>query len=320
MNVQGPRGLLTLAFLFGAAAAQHGLCAQAAPPSAATVAQAECRWAPGVYKLGEPVPLAILLPLDASDFFLTGLPAVGSEWASGRVREVKQEKPPSYPGTLEITLTVQLFAVGEVALPPVLVSVNTAEGAKTYQAEPPPVKIQPSLEEKADAPPPAQVLPFPAPGPWGWVIAGMVLCAALAAGAAWLLKRLRKGPALPPAPQVADPDAWIRREVERLLAGGVEPAFRYGALSRSLREYLEIKTGLPFPDWTTAEIRLGLDPVRRLDGEPGRGLVQVLALCDQVKFARYAPPADEEALVRPRVATLLEALRRPEPAQPREAA
>jgi len=289
-------------------------------PAPSPVANAECRWAPGLYKLGEPVPLEIRLPLDTADFFLTGLPTTGTEWAAGRVRAVSQEKPGSFPGTLAVTVSVQLFAVGEVTLPPILVSVNTGGGARTYQVAPPAVKIQATLEANAPAPPPAQVLPFPAPGPWGWVIGGLVLLAALAALGAWLLKKARRGPLLPPAPQVADPDAWIRREVERLLAGGVDPAFRYGALSRSLREYLGIKTGLPFPDWTTAEIRHGLDPVPRLSGDTGNGLVQVLALCDQVKFARYVPAPEDEAHVRPRVAAVLAALSRPEPAASGEAA
>lgn len=302
------RGVALAALLLPLAAA-----AQQAPT-------AECRWAPGVHTLGQPVELEVRLPVQESDFFLTGLPKAGTDWGAARVREVSQTPPPGFPGTATVTLTVQLFAVGEVSLPTFLVAVNTGGGARAFEATPPPVAVKATLEEGAAAPPPAQVLPFPEPFPWSWVIGGLLALAALGAAGAWLLKKARVGPVLPPPPQVADPDAWIRAEVARLLSGGVEPAFRYGALSRSLREYLQIKTELPFPDWTTAEIRRNLGGVGRLEGEAGLGLLQTFALCDQVKFARHLPSPEEEAQVRPRVEAALAALRRPEPKAAGEAA
>lgn len=281
---------------------------------------AECRWAPGVYTLGQPVELEVLLPVREADFFLTGLPKAGAEWGPARVREISQRPPAGAAGTLTVTLTVQPFTVGEMQLPAILVAVNTASGASPFEVSPPPLPVKATLEEGAAAPPPAQVLAFPEPFPWGWIIGGLLAVTALAAAGAWFLKKARVGPTLPPPPQVADPDAWIRAEVARLLAGGVEPAFRYGALSRALREYLQIKTELPFPDWTTAEIRRNLSQVRRLEGETGLGLLHTFALCDQVKFARHLPSPEEEAEVRPRVEAALAALRRPEPKAAGEAA
>lgn len=287
------------------------LAAPQAPP-----ANAECRWAPGLYSLGEPVVLEVRLPLEGPDFFLTGIPAVGTDWAAARVASSSQETPTHYPGTLMLSLKLQLFAVGEVTLPPVLFSVNTASGAKSFLVGPPPIPVKASLKEGEVAPPPAQVIPYPEPGLWGLFFLGLVLLAILGAAGAFLLKRMRQSAALPTPPQKLDPDAWIRAEVSRLLGSGVEAAFRYGALSRCLREYLEIKTELPFPDWTTHEIRAYVDRVPRLDDETARGLVRLLVLCDQVKFARYLPSAEEERAVRPVVDAVLSAMLRPEPSAP----
>lgn len=303
------------ALLCAVFAALLGVGAWSADPS-----PAECSWTPGLYALGDPVVLEAKLPVDSPNFFLTGLPPTGTDWAAARVVTSAQSPPPQFPGTLTLSLTLQLFEVGEVTLPPILLSVNTSGGAKSYLLAPPPLPIKAMLKEGEAAPPPAQVLPYPKPGIWGFLLAALALLAALGAAGAYLLKRMRQPTALPPPPQKVDPDAWIRAEVNRLLGSGVDPAFRYGALSRCLREYLEIKTGLPFPDWTTAEIRASVDRVPRLDDDTARGLVRLLALCDQVKFAKHLPASEEEQAVRPAVDALLAAMRRPEPAAPEKVA
>ncbi len=313
--------LAALAWAALAGAAQAQAAPAASPPSAAPPPAAEARWTPGVYTLGQEIPLEVTLPVDSADFFLTGLPPDGGDWGPARLRGTRQEKPASFPGTLRLTLTVQLFGVGEVGLPPLLLSVNTASGARTFAVGPPPVKIQGSLPEGAGPPPPAQALPFPEPGPWRWAIPALLALAAAGAGLAWYLRRRRlRAATLPPAPQVLDPDAWIRAEVARLLASPGDAAPRYAALSKCLRDYLQIKTGKPFPDWTTSEIRRALRDLPRLSGDEGRELAWVLALCDQVKFAKYRPAPEEEGQIGPRVHGALEALLRPVPETPEEAA
>lgn len=289
--------------------------AEPAPP-----ANAECRWTPGLYSLGDPVVLDVKLPVESADFFLTGLPPAGTDWAAARVVSSRQEQPASFPGMLTLSITLQVFDIGEVALPPVLFSVNTSGGAKPFLVQPPPLQVKALLKEGDGPPPAAQVVAYPKPGLWGVFLLGFAVLAALAAAAGLLLKRMRQPAALLPPPQKLDPDAWIRAEVARLMGSGVEPAFRYGALSRCLREYLEIKTGLPFPDWTTHEIRASMDRVPRLDDDAARALVRLLVLCDQVKFARYLPASDEEQAVRPALDAVLSAMRRPEPAAPEKVA
>ncbi len=273
----------------------------------ATAPSAACGWAPGVYTLGQPVVLEISLPADGPSYFLTGLPAAGEEWGAARLRSVKTVEPSSYPGQIQVSAELQVFAVGDVTLPARFVSVNTASAVKTFTIAPPAIKIQRMLQEGAAPPPPAGLLPLPAPFPWGWVIAGVVLLFAALSLAIWLVRRRARPAALPPPPRILDPDAWIRGEVERLLSSAQDASARYAALSKVLREYLEIKTGLPFPDWTTSEARGAAFSLRRFEGEPSLALVWALSLCDQVKFAKYHPTPEEEAAIRPRIAAVIEA-------------
>ncbi len=298
----------TLASCFLAAAVlcivQSAVLAQApaAAPSAA------CSWTPGVYTLGQPVVLEISLPVDNPSFFLTGLPAAGEEWGPAILRSIKTSGPSSFPGDALVKAELQVFAVGDVTLPARLISVNTSSAAKTFSAAPPPVKIQRMLKEGAAPPPPAGLLALPAPFPWNWVVLGALLLAAAVILSVWLIRRRKTRPtALPAPPRVLDPDAWIRAEVERLLGSAGDATARYAALSKVLRDYLEIKTGLPFPDWTTYEAKRAAGDMPKFSGEPALAVGSFLSLCDQVKFAKYVPAKEEEASLRPKIAAIIEA-------------
>lgn len=284
------------------------------PQTPSSEMKASCNWTPGVYTLGQPVILEILLPAESSSYFLTGLPAVGEEWGAARLRSITATPPSSYPGEIQVKAEMQIFAVGDVTLPPRLVAVNTASAAKTFTAAPPPLKIQAMLKEGEAPPPPAGLLSLPEPFPWGFVLLGIVLLVAALSLVFWLVRRRARPAALPPPPRVLDPDAWIRGEIERLLASTGDATARYSAISRVLREYLEIKTGLPFPDWTTSEAKRASLEMPRFEGEPGIALGWVLSLCDQVKFAKYIPSAEEEAALRPKATAIIEAAMRQEAA------
>lgn len=286
----------------------------ALPQAPAATPAASCSWTPGVYTLGQPVILKIALPAESSSYFLTGLPAVGDEWGPARLSSITTTQPSSFPGEIQVKAEMQIFGVGDVTLPPRLIAVNTASAAKTFAAAPPPIKIQAMLKEGAAPPPPAGLLSLPEPFPWGFVLLGVVLLIAVLSLVFWLVRRRARPAALPPPPRILDPDAWIRSEVERLLASTGDATARYSAISRVLREYLEIKTELPFPDWTTSEARRASLDMPRFEGEPGIALGWVLSLCDQVKFAKYIPAAEEEAALRPKATAIIEAAMREEPA------
>jgi hypothetical protein len=283
----------------------------------------ECRWAPGVYHLGDPVQLEVKIPLRSEDFFLTGEPAAGDEWGPARVIRAERKIPEHFPGTLAMTYTLQVFDVGPVTLPPADVSVHFSKTAVPYEIKPPGLQIQPLLKGPAKAPPPpAAPLPFPAPSPWLLYFAAALL--AVGAGASiliWARRKRKPLRALPQKPSLrqTDPDAWFQEELKRIFGMEAPADSRYAALSRVLREYLCIKTGLPFPDWTTHEASRALYRVQRLEGEAGHSLLRALSLCDTIKFARHQPTDLENSEARHDFETVARSLSAPPPEKESEA-
>ena len=280
--------LIVLSFLLALVPA---LCFAAPAPLAV-------RWTPGVYHLGNLVPLEIPLPVRSPDFYLEGGLSEGHDWGKARISRVLQVPPSSYPGDLTLKVTVQVFDTGDVQLPPLSLQVHTANGVDTYSISVPPVKITPLLPA-GDQPQPAPAGPLsvPFPFPWVYVVAALAGLAALVVLLALLVRRARRrrgGPAVKPSLKELDPDLWIRREVERLFRSDLDPPMRYEALSTSLRDYLESTFRRPFLEWTSSEIAAALPSMPRLSGDPGERLMSVFRLCDRVLFARYAPTAEDE--------------------------
>ena len=119
-----------------------------------------------------------------------------------------------------------------------------------------------------------------------------------------------------PSLRETDPDAWIKAELERLFRQAIPPSERYAAASNRIRDYLEIRFGLPFLEWTSGEVREGFDQVPGLPERAAANLVSALGFCDLVVFARHAPSADEEAAFASGIVTALSSL----PPRVREAA
>ncbi len=258
----------------------------------------EGRWTPGVYHLGNLVPLEIPLPVESPDFYLEGGLSEGHDWGKARIARVLQVAPSSYPGDLTLKVTVQVFDTGDVQLPPLSLQVHTAKGVDTYSISVPPVKITPLLPA-GDQPQPAPAGPLavPFPFPWVYVVAAIAGLAALAMLLALLVRRTRRRSTrstVKPSLKELDPDLWIRREVERLFRSDLDPATRYEALSTSLRDYLESTFRRPFLEWTSAEIAAALPSIPGIPGDSGDRLMSVFRLCDRVLFARYAPTTDDE--------------------------
>ena len=290
----------------------------AAPPAKALPA----RVAPGVYHLGSKIPFQIILPLGTPAYFLEGDLVEGAGWGpDARIASVKQSPPTAFPGSLVLDVEVQVFATGAVALPPLPLTLRTGGQPQTFKISVPPMAITPLLPAGTQPEPPAAaVLALPRPLPWGWFLLALA-GALIAAAMGWRLYRRRKLAELPgPAPSLrdTDPDRWILDEVNSLFLASLQPEERYTKLSRRLRDYLEIKTGQPFLEWTTSEVQRGL---ARMDGLPSglvTDLMGVLALCDWAAFARYRPERPEEDDAKVRTLRFLAAFR--SPPEPREGA
>lgn len=277
------------------------------------------RWTAGVYHLGDRVPLQVLVPVQSDAFFLDGDFVEGADWGDARIARLVQRPPSAFPGSLALEAEVQVFATGEVTLPRLRLSVHTADKVQAYSIAVAPLAIAPLLPPgNPPRPAPAAPLALPAPFPWPWLVLGLGLAAA---ALLVLLRWLRHGnerPAAalpPPGLRETDPDRWVREECERLFRGAVPAPLRYGALTVLLRDYIEIKSGLPFLEWTTTEVHRGCHRLPALSGAPTTDLMGVLALCDGVLFARYIPEAAEEDEAKERAGRLIAALAQPSPAE-----
>jgi hypothetical protein len=285
---------------------------EAASPAAKPI---PARLAPGVYHLGSKIPMQIALPLGTPAYFLEGDLVEGAGWGpEARIASVKQSPPTSFPGSLILNVEVQVFATGAVALPPLPLTLRTGGQPQIFKISVPAFAITPLLPADAQTEPPAAaVLALPRPLPWGWFLLGLA-AALIVAALGWRVYR-RRG--LPEKSKQArslrdtDPDRWILDEVNGLFLASLQPEERYTKLSRRLRDYLEIKTGQPFLEWTTSEVQQGLARMEDLPPGSATDLMGVLALCDWAAFARYRPERTEENDAKVRALRFLAAVRSP---------
>lgn len=297
---------LGLLLLFPAAAAQKS-----------PQAEIHGRWTPGVYHIGNLVPLEIPVPVQSSDFYLEGKVTEGAEWGEGRIARLLQVHPTAYPGTLTLKIEVQIFDTGAVQLPPTELQVHTATGVHAFTVLVPPVKITPLLPPgDQPQPAPAELISVPFPFPWLYVAAALAALLLVCLCLFTLIRRARRRRGQvkeKPGLRELDPDLWIRREVERLFRTELDPPRRYEALSTNVRTYLEIKFQRPFLEWTSAEIQEGCSVIQRLSGAPAGDLMSVFRLCDAVLFARYAPTRDDERRAMEAIVRVIETVSAPTP-------
>lgn len=295
------------------------LALQASLPAARSLSG---RVAPGVYHLGSKIPMQIALSLSTPAYFLEGDLVEGAGWGpDARIASVKQSPPASFPGTLVLDVEVQVFITGAVTLPPMPLILRTGGQPQAFTVLAPAFTVTPLLPSGAQPEPPAAaVLALPRPVAWGWFVVALT-AALIVAAFAWRWIRRRN---LPERPKQAaslrdtDPDRWILDEVNGLFLAPLEPRARYTELSQRLRDYLEIKTGLPFLGWTTSEVQRGLARMERLPPGSATELMGVLALCDWAAFARYRPERAEENDAKVRALRFLAAAK--SPPLPREGA
>jgi hypothetical protein len=207
----------------------------------------------------------------------------------------------SRPGELALTLTPE--DTGELEIPAFEVRFRSAAGTERLVAVAP-VKttiasVLPKGDEGlADLKGPVDL---PVPIPWRAILLAALGTLAVAA-ALWyagrLWKRARNESAKPEdiLPPGMTADVWVRQELDRLLAerlieSGQLREFHI-RLADLVRQYLELRFRIPALERTTEEVgeemRHALIP-----SEPSRLTVNLLACCDRVKFAKFAPERSE---------------------------
>ena len=137
-------------------------------------------------------------------------------------------------------------------------------------------------------------------GEWsGWALCGL-LGAALVAFAIYMIVRWRKGrpifgqpkPKLPP--HVAAIRALEALNSQKLWQNGKHKAY-YTRLTDIMRQYLKERYGIQALEMTSDEIMSALSAVELEDKNRGE-LSQLLKTADFVKFAKYAPDAEQNEI------------------------
>jgi len=206
-------------------------------------------------------------------------------------RPVPESSPPAWE------MTLAPMAVGELVLPPILVSIRSEDsGPQLVQAADPP-----SLTVASVLPPEEDVAPAPIRDPLGvggfpWEWAPPVLAAGLplALLAVWWLRRRRRrlggreeARPVPPLEELEGAMAEIRARVGKDPITGL-----CDGLAGSLRRFLERRTGEAALEMTSVELRLLSR--RREWPQPTQGDIQrVMALADGVRFGRQAVAESE---------------------------
>jgi hypothetical protein len=270
----------------------------------------------GEFTVGEVVPLTLEATYPTG--FQVILPVLPRSWGAFEVRSQSPavvEDRDDGSSSISQTIEIVLFAPGEHSTPELLVTVRDPSGKMTDIAAPmATVQVVSVLgEDDLDL---RDIRPQEAlslPPLWPWFAVPLVLIAAVAAGAYYIVARRRE--AVSEAAPFVDPRSpyeKARDELDEIESMGVLSQGRvmahYVRVSDCIREYLDAGFGLPAIDLTTGEIRREL---RRISMalEPSRWTVGLLEDCDLVKFAKYAPGAAEADGVIDRARRILEATR-----------
>jgi hypothetical protein len=259
-------------------------------PALAQPPQVTVALAPAAPTVGDPVQATITLRVRTADLAADPrFPVWGKTW--GEVDVVGKGEPVKIAeqggiATWEQRLDVAAFRTGSVPLPPAAIAIPFKAG--TVQAQTPAgltlaVRSVIPAGEKDPAPkPPAPPRPLPLGKYFWWTLAG--LAAGCLAAAALLWRQSRKAKSGPGAVPALPPLAELTAELDRLRT---EPSMLalHTALSFALRRYLGRRLPFPAVESTTSDIQRQLLS-RRMPGPLVRQTVELLRVCDLVKFAR----------------------------------
>ncbi len=297
---------------FAAAVVAVGLWACAAPQPK----QAE----PAVQQSYEQGPVHLTVSLDkveisaADDVHLTiaaeypedaqvALPAPGTVLGDFLVESQEVSPPRLLAGNrlaIEQHIALAPSAAGDFTIPVLQANATLADGQLlTLHSTAIPVKVTSLLAEDAGTTPELRDIeePLEPPIPLEWKLGGALAVLLLLGAFVWW-KWLRKAQvaAEPPAPPIPPGQAALAR-LDALYASEVLEAGDYRQfhfeLSDILREYIERRFSLRAQEQTTDEFLAGLPNQRVFNAEQQLLLQDFLRRSDLVKFAKYAPQAEQ---------------------------
>ena len=243
--------------------------------------------------------LAAEYPEDAQ----LALPAPGTVLGDFLVESQEVTPPRLVAGdrlAIEQHITLAPSAAGDFTIPLLQANATLADGQLlTLQSTPIPVKVTSLLSEDAGTTPELRDIeePLEAPIPLEWKLGGLLAVLLLAGAFVWW-KWIRKAkvadvPAAPPIPPgraaLARLDALNASE---LLEAGDYRQFHF-ELSDILRQYIERRFSLRAQEQTTDEFLAGLPHQRVFNAGQQLLLQDFLRRSDLVKFAKYAPRAEQ---------------------------
>jgi hypothetical protein len=240
--------------------------------------------------VGDPVQATITIQVPTANLAADPrFPAWGKTWGEVEVTAKTEPVKVSEQGgiaTWQQRLTLAAFRTGAVPLPPQAIALPFKTG--TVPAPTPAglglnVRSVIAADDKEPtARPPALPQPLPLGKHFWWTLAGLGAACCAAALLLWRLRRNSAGargarPALPPL-------AELTAALDRLKS---EPSMLalHTELSLALRRYLGRRLPFPAVESTTHDVQRQLQ-AQRMPGALARQTVELLRVCDLVKFAR----------------------------------
>jgi hypothetical protein len=227
-------------------------------------------------------------------------PSLGVNLGQFEIRDYKAGEPKGIESgrtRLETTYEIAAYDVGTLTIPGVPIRYKDASGAeKTIDSEPISILVAGSNPDLKGT---IRDLRGPVGIPVDWtpyllIGGGALLAALLGIGGylyyrAWRARRAKLAEARVPA------DQWALARLEELRAAGHVEAGRlkeyFSGLSEILRGYVERRYRVPALERTTDELAVVVAalPIAK---DLGAELLDRLATCDLVKFAKHVPDAD----------------------------
>ena len=243
--------------------------------------------------------IAVEHPEDAQ----IALPAPGTVLGDFLVESQEADPPRLLAGNrlaAEQRITLAPAAAGDFMIPVLQADATLSDGQLlTLRSATIPVKVTSLLTDDVGTTPELRDIeePLEAPIPLAWKLGGL-LAVVLVVGAFVWWKWFRKAKASqePAAAPIPPGQAALARldalNASELLEAGDHRAFHF-ALSDILREYIERRFSLRAQEQTTDEFLAGLPNQRVFNSEQQLLLQEFLRRSDLVKFAKYAPRAEQ---------------------------
>jgi hypothetical protein len=240
--------------------------------------------------VGDPVQATITVKVPTASLVADPrFPAWGKTW--GEVEITAKTEPVKISeaagvATWQQRLTLAAFRTGSVPLPSLAIALPYKTG--TVQTPTPAGlalavrSVIPAADKDPAPKPPAPPRPLPLGSQFWWTLAGLAAACCAAAALLWRRRRATTGgkraaPALPPLAELTATLDRLRGEPSMLAL--------HTALSLALRRYLGRRLPFPAVESTTGDVQRQL-LARRMPGPLVRQTVELLRVCDLVKFAR----------------------------------